>query len=51
MTQFDFTKSDILPFVQKYKYVDIDDAAFIKIMLAIEVLIFNLLNNVLYVTR
>lgn len=51
MTQFEFVKQDLLPFLNKHKYTDIDDVAFVKFMVAIEVLIFNLLNNVLYVTR
>jgi len=51
MTQFDFTKQDLVPYLKKHQYDDIDDVAFVKVMVAVEVLVFNLLNNVLYVTN
>jgi hypothetical protein len=46
-----FDKDEFLPFLRRYRFEDIEDAAFVKIVFTIEVLIYNLINNALYVTE
>lgn len=45
-----FKKEEFLPILKRYGFSDIDDSAFVKLVLTIEVLVYNMLNNVLYVT-
>ena len=49
--KFAFNKSNLLPIISKHGFSDIDEAAFVKIMLCIEILIFNILNNVMYIMK
>lgn len=52
MSKFEIKKADLLSFLnKKYGFQNVDDVAFVKIMFAIEVMVFNLLNNALYVTK
>lgn len=51
MAKFEFAKSNLLPLLAKYDFDDIDEAAYVKVLLTIEILIFNLLNNILYITK
>jgi hypothetical protein len=46
-----FAKDEFIPFLRNYRFEDIEDAAFVKIVFTIEVLIYNLINNALYVTE
>ena len=40
-----------MPILNKHGFTDIEETAFVKIMLCIEILIYNLLNNVLYIVK
>lgn len=51
MSKFAFQKDALIPILKKHGFSDIEDAAFVKLILCIEILIFNLLNNVLYITK
>lgn len=52
MSKFEIKKSDLQNFLQeKYQFQNIDDVAYVKIMFAIEVMVFNLLNNALYIAN
>jgi len=44
------SKDDIQPMLKLYGFESIDDAAFMKVLMILDVLIYNMLNNVLYVT-
>jgi hypothetical protein len=50
MTDFKtFSKVTFDKYVQKYGFSDVEDAAFIKLVLAIEVMVTNIINNALHV--
>lgn len=51
MAKFSFKKDALMPMLAKHKFSDIEEAAFVKVIYCIEILIFNMLNNVLYVTK
>jgi hypothetical protein len=51
MTKFEFKKMALLPIIMKYGFDDIDEVAFVKVINIIEIMVFNLLNNVLYVVK
>lgn len=52
MSKFEIKKSDLQNFIkEKYQFTNIDDVAYVKIMFAIEVMVFNLLNNALYIAN
>ena len=47
----EFDKDEMMPFVRKYGFSEVDDSAFVKVVLTVEVLVYNMLNNVLYITN
>lgn len=51
MSTFAFNKNNLLPILSKHGFSDIDEAAFVKVMLCIEISIFNILNNVMYIMK
>ena len=51
MSKFAFQKDALMPMLSKRGFSGIEETAFVKIMLCIEILIFNLLNNVLYIVK
>jgi hypothetical protein len=40
-----------MPMLKKKGFSDIEEAAFVKVIYCVEIIIFNMLNNVLYVTK
>ncbi len=46
----DFKKTDLVNKITSFGFVDVDNAALLKVNMIIEALIFNMLSNVLYVT-
>jgi hypothetical protein len=50
MTFKSFDKSSVLNCIKKYGFTQMDDDAFVRLVLVIEVLVYNILNNVRHVS-